>query len=271
MIDIDRRRLLGSLAAMTVYADISSDLNRGAKPEFPGSNRTALVALDSRSRAPIEPDWADLIQALRCCHDRIIGHLHIEQRGFHHWREWVIQGPDGDAYFEHIFSKPASLCDAVVVTSPSLIETDVNLSARESTETLVVQLMQRLGIALLDTDTLNQIAPNGQTTIERKPRAFALASATSTVQWPEVQLRDLGRQRELVVGSFGKLLSRPLLIATRADEPSAERIRDQLRRTDFVVLKPATSDPVQSDDPLDPVQLLALWPFEAVAAPPSSG
>src|SRR5262249_55747361 len=127
---------------------------------------TALVALDSQSFAAIEPRWDDVLPNFRTCYDRIIGHFHIEQRGFRHWKESIIRH-GGEAAFSNNFSKPAALCDAVIVTGPSLIENDTNLSAQVSTETLVGQLIERLAYALLDENTLEQIAPTPSPDVPR--------------------------------------------------------------------------------------------------------
>ena len=50
----------------------------GNNTERRSNSRTAFIAFDSQSYAPMEPDWADILPAFRCCYDRIIGHFHIE-------------------------------------------------------------------------------------------------------------------------------------------------------------------------------------------------
>src|SRR5262249_14637043 len=47
---------------------------------------TALIALDSQWPTAKGPDWTDLLPTFRGCYDRLIGHYHINQRGFHHWK-----------------------------------------------------------------------------------------------------------------------------------------------------------------------------------------
>ncbi len=229
-----------------------------------GNSRTAFIAFDSQSYAPMEPDWADILPAFRCCYDRIIGHFHIESRGFRHWKAWLSEGAGGDAFFEHIFIKPASLCDMVILTCPSLIENDINLSARASIPELVGQLVQRFGHLLLDEYSLGAITPITDDH-NRNPQVFVLGSVTSTVSQPHVQERDLCRQCELVFGGFGdwdRHYTRPLLIATLADQPSAKIINDQLLGTDLVFVRLCNSERLCGYDPLEPIELITLWPLK---------
>jgi hypothetical protein len=87
--------------------------------------RTALIDLDSRSYSwNIDPEWGEIIPAFRACYDRIIGYFDIPRRGLRQDREWM-----GSGYYDRGFAKPASLCDAVVMTSSSLVETDARALA----------------------------------------------------------------------------------------------------------------------------------------------
>ena len=231
--------------------------------------RTALLALDSWAPSSTDPDWADMLPAFRCCYDRVIGHFHLDRRGFRHWKTCLTQdqfGPFGAGYFDRFFSQAAAQCDAVVFTSPSLVEHDYMRSPYASTEALVGQLMQQLGHALLDDNTLQQIVPIREDGIRNPPRAFALASVTCTVDQPFVQLSHLCRQRELITGSFGdRKYMRPMLIATFDSEVEilAGLISDQVLGTDFMFLRPTNSNRLRGGNPYEPLDLLTLWPFDA--------
>ena len=151
----------------------------------------------------------------------------------------------------------------VILTCPSLIENDINLSARASTPELVGQLMQRLGHLLLDEYSLGAIVPITDNHT-RKPHVFVLGSVTSTVSQPRIDKRDLCRQRELVFGSFGDRdlpYTRPLMIATLADQPSANIINNQLLGTDIEFVRLCDSDRLCGNDPLEPIELITLWPL----------
>jgi hypothetical protein len=91
---------------------------------------TALIALDSQLANPTKLEWADILPEFHSCYDRIIGHYHISQRGFHHWKNWMKESSSNLSSFEHIFTRVASRCDTIIFTSQSLIENDVHLSAR---------------------------------------------------------------------------------------------------------------------------------------------
>jgi hypothetical protein len=245
--------------------DTLSSLLKSVVPDqrLTAASRMAFLDLDSKSTAPGEPNWDQIIPALADCYERIIGHYHLEQRGLrHHYALLDPLYPEQKKCIRNTISQ----CDAVIFTSPNLVETDINLSAYASTEALVGQLLQRFGHALLDTNILEQIAPIGNGEIERKSRTFALGSVTSTALAPEVDLRALARQRELVTGSFGERpYERPLLIATLTDDASAEVIRNQLRGTNFLFLKATNSNRLCGGDPLEPLELLTLWPFDAAS------
>jgi hypothetical protein len=175
----------------------------GSNPNERGL-RVALIALDSQSLCPMDPDWADVLPAFRRCFDRVIGHFHFERRGFRQWKAWLAR-PFGGSYFEHFFSKAVAQCDAVVFTSPALVETDVGLCPAASTEMLAGEQMRRLGYALLRREVLEQIVCEDKV---RPPRFFALGSATLRAPFdPLMQFHwTLRRQRALVSSSFGQLL-----------------------------------------------------------------
>jgi hypothetical protein len=120
--------------------------------------KTALLALDSASGKPAGPSWSDLLPSFRRCYDHVIGHFHIEQRGFVHWKAALL-ADGGDAKFDEIFAATTSHCDAVIFTNYSLAENDHHLPARISTEALVSELMRRLGEVLLDKHLLTEIVP----------------------------------------------------------------------------------------------------------------
>ena len=149
---------------------------------------TALIALDSQWSTPPGPDWTDILSAFRGCYDRLIGHYHINQRGFHHWKNWMTEGVSSSPSFDGFFTSVVSQCDAVVFTSQSLLENDVYLSARASTESLVGELMQRFAQVLSDEKLVQQIIPifkkSGKGT--NQPRMLALSSAGASSQFPTI-------------------------------------------------------------------------------------
>ena len=174
---------------------------------------TALIALDSRwSTSTLAGlDWAEILPAFRGCYDQVIGHYHINQRGFHHWKNWMKEGPFNASSFERFFTSAASQCDAVVITSQSLIENDMHLPARASTESLVGELMQRFSQVLFDDEITRDVVPTGQANCEPKqPRIYALGSAGASRTYPAVELAGLLRQREVTFSSFGKPVRRAL-------------------------------------------------------------
>ena len=123
----------------------------------PVCNTTALVALDSSGLLAEQSTWVEIVPALRNHYGRIIGHFHIPDRGFHHWKRRLSQS--GEPNFSELFIGAASQCDAVIFTSQSLLENDVYLSARNSTDMLVAELMARLCSSLSDNDILNRWYP----------------------------------------------------------------------------------------------------------------
>jgi hypothetical protein len=232
--------------------------------KVPGARgrRTALIALDSLGPATADLDWADMLPAFRRCYHRVIGHFRIERRGFHHWEQWLSNPRFDVSYFERFFTKTATQCDAVILTSQSLAENDVHLPARASTESLIGELTRRFGQVLLD-DVLAEIAPIGASPgPASQPRIFALGSAGASATAPRLEETDLLRQRELVFSSFGRPITCPLLIATQADEGCAESIRNQIKGSDIKFLTTQISTNQENDGEFQWFEFATLWPFD---------
>jgi hypothetical protein len=226
--------------------------------------RTALLALDSQCVSAADPTWADTLPAFRRCYDRVIGHFHIERRGFYHWKTWLSDSPFDAGYFERVFTKAALQCDAIILTSQSLAENDTFLSARASTETLVGELMRRFSEVLLHENTLTEVAPIGTLAAKpmTRPRIFALGSAGATESFRTVDEKDLLRQRALVFSSFGKPILRPLLIAIDADEACAETIRTQILGTNILFLTTKVGPRRHRREDCFDFEFVTLWPFD---------
>ena len=188
--------------------------------------RTALLSLDSFG--PLrEPSWADVLPAFRSCYQRIVGHFHLERRGLRQWRECLNASfPAG--YFRDFFTDAAAQCDAVILTSAGLCESDVRCDPRASTEELAGQLMRDLGCALLTPAVLDRIVDAAP----RKPRLFALASMRVwTMDDYHIHHHLLfDRQRDLVSGSFGDaVLDEPVLLVATAVEDLHSDLLDEIR------------------------------------------
>ena len=149
---------------------------------------TALIALDSQWSTRSGPDWTEILSVFRGCYDRLIGHYHINERGFHHWKNWMKEGVSNSPSFERFFTSAVSQCDAVVFTSQSLLENDVHLSARASTESLVGELMQRFAQVLCDEKLVQQIIPISKKSGKgaNQPHMLALSSAGASSQFPTI-------------------------------------------------------------------------------------
>ena len=149
---------------------------------------TALIALDSRWPGRTGPDWADILPVFRKCYDRLIGHYHINQRGFHHWKTSLTACAPDASRFERFFTNAASQCDVVVFTGQSLLENDVHLSARASTESLVGELMQRFVQVLCDEKLVQQIIPLSKKSGKgaNQPHMLALSSAGASSHFPTI-------------------------------------------------------------------------------------
>ena len=207
--------------------------------------RTALLHLDSMSPAPNDPEWAQIIPALAPCYDRIIGYYHVQERGLRHFRaSWdELWSSWEEAYFKKSICSPASQCDAVIFTSPALIETDPGLCPSASTETLGGELMRRFGYAALDRAVFNEIVGSEDNRMKRRPRLFALASVTIEAPFYHrfIEIRKvLDRQRRLVSGSFGDLDpdAAPIVVSITA--------RNQPLQLDFVYDHRGPSGPIKS-------------------------
>ena len=219
-------------------------------------NATALVALDSRGVGGEEVAWHDILPALRRHYPRIIGHFHIPDRGFHHWKTRLSQ--NNKEAFSGLFTRAASQCDAVIFTSQSLLENDTYLPARGSTDMLVAELMTRLCRGLENNGVLEQMsALQG-----KQPRMFALGSAGAHRHFASLNLADLARQREIVFASFGKPLARPLLVGLDLARTSEAKLQNQIAGSNLVLL--AARSRVDEVERLDPewFKLFVLWPFD---------
>ena len=247
----------------------NTDLSSPLLPLFEaggvGKGRLALVALNSGSYKDAETRWIDVLQVLRRHYSTIIGHFHINERSFRLWRDGGANRRD-DGNVTHQFLKAASLCDATFLTCSSLIENDTNLSARDSIEVLVGQLMRPLGYALLDDCVLQEIL----SWLNRsKSNIFALTSLTSTISSPEISMRDLCRQRELILAGFGDWdagHNAPLLITPRGGRHSVQAISDQVQGTDLRYMGRIVHAEPASTDPLQTVQHIVLWPSDTDAS-----
>jgi hypothetical protein len=220
--------------------------------------------------------WRHILPAFTRCYDSVIGLCHFEQRGLHQQRAY-LKGIFGDSYFTKNVLEPASLCDAVIVTSAGLIETDTGLCSRASTEALVGELVRRLGYALLERKILDRIVgPRGT---RPKPRFFALGSATLNAPFEPIwHLQTmLDRQSAFVAGGFDPLATDelPLFIQTAIDDGGAFRTAttDTMARAAWMsgysinpdafatVQTPRYQPEARWPGVLD---LVALWPFDIV-------
>jgi hypothetical protein len=239
------------------------------------ATRTALVDLDSRTIFGGEMTrWRHMLPAFARCYDSIIGLCHFEQRGLHQERAYLTRNY-GESDFQERVMESASLCDAMIVTSTGLIETDPGLCPRASTEDLVGELVRRLGYALLEPKIREWIVGTAGPE-KRKPRFFALGSATLNAPFePAFHFQVmLDRQSEFVSGSFAPLAvdDLPLFVVTseEGDPHLWSSTRDVLARAALMSgyeLSPdmfATAQaPRYLTDTRRPgwLDLIALWPF----------
>ena len=139
-----------------------SYLSMASSPSSPKELRTALIAIDSKGPWN-EPEWAEILPDFRRTYERIVGLCYL---------------PKGDLGQTKACSdavlRAAHQCDAVIVTSRALAETDPG----HSTESIIGELVRRLGHALLEQKFLDRMLSGTQP----KPRFFALG-------------RDIGRPR----------------------------------------------------------------------------
>jgi hypothetical protein len=231
------------------------------------SSRTALLALDSQSCWP-EPAWAEVIPAFRSCYDRIIGHFHLERRGLRQWRDFLNTSfPAG--YFQEFFTDAVMQCDAVVLTSSALCESDVRCCPRASTEELAGKLIRDFGCALLTPEVLERITFGNTQTSPRKPRMFALASmGLWTMDDYYIHHHVLfDRQRDLVTCSFGDdSPGEPVLFVATAVEDlhseMVEEIRQRANGTFFTSTIPAYEVDKSKPSYFNYLRMITLWPFK---------
>lgn len=132
-----------------------SYLSRAGSPSSPKELRTALIAIDSKGRSPSEPEWAEMLPDFRRTYERIVGLCYLPQR----------DPARSKAHLDAVL--PAAYrCDAVIVTTRALVETD----PRASPETVVGELVRHLGHALLERKFLDRILSG----TKLNPRFFAL-------------------------------------------------------------------------------------------------
>jgi hypothetical protein len=210
------------------------------------------------SGQPARPSWSDVLPAFRHGYEHLIGHLHIEQRGFVHWKAELCDEQANASGFEKAFTELTSQLDAVIFTSQSLIENDAYLSARASTEVLLGELVGRLGDALLD----EQVVANIVMQEKLRPRTFALGSAGASANSPILVLADLMRQRELVFSSFGKPLLQPMLIATRTGAHCAESVENQIAGSNIKFMKTLWASQNYESASAGWSEFTTLWPFD---------
>jgi hypothetical protein len=224
---------------------------------------TALIALDSEWPNRFGPDWADILPAFRGCYDMLIGHYHIPQRGFHHWKLSMKEAVP-DAGFERIFTNVVSQCDAIVFTSQSLMENDMHLAAGASTEQLLGQIMQYFSRVLFQDQVAVDVISTGKTGSQpESPRIYSLGSAGASKTIPHIHPIDLERQRELTYRSFGKPVRRPLLIGLGLDERCAESILTQVRGSNIMFLNALNGPDLDRDDEdAEWLKFVTLWPFD---------
>lgn len=226
--------------------------------------RTALLSLDSFGPLQ-EPPWAEVLPAFRACYERIIGHFHLGLRGLRQWRKSLNANfPAG--YFQEFFTDAAAQCDAVVITSAGLCESDVRCDPYASTEELAGQLMHDLGCALLTPAVLDRIVGVGTT--PRKPRLFALAS-TRLWTMDDYCIHHhvlFDRQRDLVAASFGNNVpaEETLLVATAVEDLHShlvDEIRENASRSFFTTTISACEVEKSRPSHCNYLRMIRLWPF----------
>jgi hypothetical protein len=227
-----------------------------------GSNKSdgcvAIVALDSEGP---EKDWTHILPVLSRCYDTIIGICHVERRGLRQQKAWLA--PE---FFERHFLKPARLCDAVIITSPALVEANVRISPDASTEELVGRLARDLGCALLTPAVLDRVVGTRQNGAVREPQFFALgglALETDDDYWNYCHLM-MDRQAALAAGSFGENDS-CLTVVTAAEEPDwycLVELRDDLGDSCFTAAVPAATFEKRHCAGVNSVRMINLWRFQ---------
>jgi hypothetical protein len=260
---------------------LSGSFRARAGNASPEELRTALIALDSTGPSPTEPEWAEYLRLLTRpyrSYRHIIGHIHAPGRGLRELRARLncIEPDNEKSYFDRSVWDAASHCDVVIVTSSSLIESDLGLCPSSSTETLAGELVRRFGHALLDRAVLHEIVGSKDDHAKHQPRLFALASATvDASNWYCLQVvhEILNRQRRLVSGSFGELAldGTPIVVAiTTRDRQLKEHAIYVDRKTFFEIRVPTYRSKHIGLAEGDNLILIALWPFNFDAEAESS-
>jgi len=238
--------------------------------------RTALIDIDSRTWiGPEDTSWRNILPAFAHCYDFVIGLCHFEQRGLRQARAH-LDTTFGADYFLHSVVEPATSCDAVIVTSAGLIETDTGLCPSASIEDIVGELVRRLSYALMEPKILERIIGPSST----NPRFFALSSATVNAPAPLSRLQSiLYRQSVFLSGSFAPLAvdEPPLFIATSKDDdiepsrwlidvfaptaPSSGKAFLTKRADIFAIIQTPCYQPDTRYSP-GLLDMIALWPFK---------
>ncbi len=236
--------------------------------------RTAFLSLNSwwaDSIGPYrEPVWADVLPAFRSCYDHIIGHFHLPQRGLRQWRQFLnsrFGSKREGGYFREFFTAAAMQCDAVILTSSALAESDLCCCSSDSTEELVGKQMQHLSCALLTPAVLERLVGPVENGLFRKPRFFALATLTLATMDDYYIYADLliRRQAELVRGSFGEgILERSLLVVTAAEDLHSDLVGElrQAAGGSFLTATRRAYEIEKRNSLLNLLQMITLWPFE---------
>jgi hypothetical protein len=209
-----------------------------------------------------------VLPAFRSCYQRIVGHFHLERRGLRQWRECLNANFPAD-YFQEFFTDAAAQCDAVILTSAGLCESDVRCDPRASTEELAGQLMRDLGCALLTPAVLERVVGAGAHAAVRKPRLFALASLRLwTMDDYYIHSHVLtDRQRGLVLGSFGEGIptERELMVVTAVEDlhsDCVDEIRQMAHGSLFTTTVPACKVEGSRYSILNYLRMITFWPFE---------
>lgn len=244
-----------------------------AEDSLTSAPRTAFLSLDSFGPLQ-EPSWANVLPAFRSCYDHVIGHFHLPQRGLRQWRN-LLTAHFEEGHFQEHFVNAAAQCDAVILTSAALCESDVRACPRASIEELAAELVRDLGCALLTPNVLERIVSAGEQGAARKPRLFALASLH--LWTPEDYDLDFprmfNRQGALVRGSFGDGIGeRPLLVATAAEDVSRSgaAVRLLTNESFFTTDIPACEVEKSNHSIFNYLRMITLWPFQLDATTPSA-
>jgi hypothetical protein len=239
----------------TLPSTLASQIG-GSKSE----RRIALVALDSFGP---EKDWNDILPVLSSCYDTMVGIFHLERRGLrHHEARFPV---------EQWLESPSRFCDAVIVTSPALVEADLHVSPSASKEELVGRLTRHLGCALLNPAVSERLVGMGQKGTGPKPRFFALSSLSLETRndYDLYWMLLITRQADLVWGG-GRLGAyipgAPILHVATAAEDLRSGLVDELRRwlpgSFLTAAVPAATFEKRNCPGLNSLRMITLWPFQ---------